>query len=46
MAEAELPNAARHHVHQDLLISNYFGRGFNEFGFHNLDMARITGAKD
>src|SRR5260370_29978769 len=35
MAAAELPNAARHHVHQDLLISNYFGRSFNEFGFHN-----------
>jgi hypothetical protein len=35
MTEAELPHAARHHVHQDLLISNYFGRSFNEFGFHN-----------
>jgi len=35
MAEAQLPHAARHHVHQDLLISNYFGRSFNEFGFHN-----------
>ena len=34
MAETELPNASRDHVHQDLLISNYYGRSFNEFGFH------------
>jgi hypothetical protein len=29
-----LPNAARDHVDEDLLIRNDDGRGFDEFGFH------------
>ncbi len=35
MPETKLPHPSRHHVHQDLLISNCFGCGFNEIGFHN-----------
>src|SRR5437588_12869725 len=35
MAEAKLPHPSRHHIDQDLLISNYRGRSFNEFRFHN-----------
>ena len=34
MPERELSNAAGHHVHQDLLIKNYCGRGINKTGFH------------
>jgi hypothetical protein len=36
MTERKLSHAARDHVDQNLLISDYFGGGFNKIGFHNL----------
>src|SRR5213082_209544 len=35
MPEAKLSNPSRDHVHQNLLIKNYFGGSFHEIGFHN-----------
>jgi hypothetical protein len=30
-----LSNTARNHVHENLLILDYFVGGFNKFGLHN-----------
>jgi uncharacterized protein DUF4926 len=35
MTERKLSDPAWNHVHENLLISDYFGGGFNEIGFHN-----------
>ena len=34
MPKTELSHPARDHVHQNLLIRDNFGSGFNEIGFH------------
>jgi hypothetical protein len=35
MAHSELPDPARNHIHQDLLVGDDFGGGDNKFGSHN-----------
>ncbi len=35
VSNGELSNTARNHVHENLLILDYFVGGFNKFGLHN-----------
>lgn len=34
VAECKLADTARHHVYQNALVGNHFGRRFEQFGFH------------
>ena len=38
VTETKLSNPSGNHVHQNLLIWDYFRGGFNEFGFHSFDV--------